>query len=79
MNIEHPSRIESPLTIVINGSHFNFPNQEMTIEDILKYLKIDGDRVAVALNEAHVSKAQRALRVLLEGDRLEILSPMVGG
>jgi sulfur carrier protein len=79
MNIESPVKLELTLNISINGSEFFCPKKEMTIDDILKHLNIDENRVAVALNESYVPRVQRAKKFLNEGDRLEILSPMVGG
>lgn len=67
------------LTIKINGEIHHFDTDEITLDDILNQLKIDGSKVAIAINEVCIAKNQRKQQKIIDGDRVEIVSPMVGG
>jgi len=67
------------LQISVNGKREVFDETVATLDDLLNYLQIDGMRVAVAVNEACVPKGLRSQQTLNDGDRVEILAPMVGG
>lgn len=48
------------------------------LADALEELGFDG-KIATAVNEAFVSKAQRTTLALKDGDRVEIVAPKQGG
>ncbi len=50
-----------------------------TIADLLRELNITGERVAVEVNLDILERGQFGQRVLLEGDRVEIISFIGGG
>ena len=49
-----------------------------TLADALEELGFDG-KIATAVNEAFVAKAQRATHALKDGDRVEVVAPKQGG
>ncbi|WP_298966886.1 sulfur carrier protein ThiS [uncultured Roseibium sp.] len=50
-----------------------------TLAGLLKALNYDGDWLATAVNGELVQHEERAIQTLVEGDQVEILSPMQGG
>ena len=49
-----------------------------TLADALAELGYDG-KIATAVNEAFVARAQRAAHALKDGDRVEVVAPKQGG
>ena len=65
------------MRFIVNGEE-----QEVvatTLKELLSLLDYEGEWLATALNGELVHRRDRAGRALVEGDRIEILSPMQGG
>lgn len=50
-----------------------------TLADLIDEMGFDGASVATALNGTFVPRGARASTALIEGARVEVLSPMQGG
>lgn len=66
------------MTITLNGEKKQVPNN-VTITDLLAFLDIQHQRVAVELNLEIVKKDTYDTTDVKEGDSLEIVSFMSGG
>jgi len=66
------------MEIIINGENQQVPGS-LTVEDLLRYMEIQGDRVAVELNRQIVRRDQWAGTLLQDKDRLEIVQFVGGG
>jgi len=65
------------MRFIVNGEE-----QEVaatTLKELLSLLDYEGEWLATALNGELVHRRDRAGCALVEGDRIEILSPMQGG
>jgi sulfur carrier protein len=66
------------MQVVVNGKPITV-REGLTLEDLLAHLEVRRDHTAVALNREIASRASYATTVLRDGDRVEIVHPMVGG
>ena len=66
------------MEIIINGEKREF-DDNMTILDILKYLKIENKAMAVAVNMEIVKKDKWNEFIPKNGDKLEVLHFVGGG
>jgi len=66
------------MVITLNGETRQVPD-DLSIEALLEYLKIQPARVAVELNMEIVKKASYASAQVKSGDSVEIVSFMSGG
>lgn len=64
--------------ISVNGDPREVP-EGCTLERLLAMLEMRDRKVAVAINRGIVPRAQRAARVIEDGDRIEILEAVGGG
>lgn len=64
--------------ITLNGRTQEFP-KEMTISDLLKFLEINPQGTAVALNAAIVPREQHEIHMVQPGDHIEIVRAIGGG
>lgn len=62
----------------INGQERTFENT-MTIAELLELLETPSNGIAVARNDAVVSKARHATERIEDGDRIEIIKAVAGG
>ncbi len=67
---------QPPPVIAVNGA--DRPTSARNVAELLDELGLSGLRVAVMVNDEIVRRGDRAARILLPGDRVEIIS-MVGG
>jgi len=68
----------APLKLVVNGDEYELAG-DCTIAGLLNAMEANPDRVAVAVNDDVVPKAEREAFTLNEGDRVEILIFAPGG
>lgn len=66
------------MQIILNGQKKDVPDG-LTVEGLLRYLNIEPARVAVELNLEVVKKAEYSVRIIKEGDSIEVVSFMAGG
>lgn len=66
------------MQIILNGEKKDVPD-DLTIIGLLKYLKVQPQRVAVELNLDIVKKDKYAATMIKNGDSLEVVSFMGGG
>ena len=66
------------MEIIINGEQQQVPGR-LTVEDLLRHMEIQGDRVAVELNRQIVRRDLWAGTLLQDKDRLEIVQFVGGG
>lgn len=64
--------------LFINDQEKTF-NGSLSLADLIQYLGMKGDRVAVELNREIVARAQWVETKLSDGDRLEIVHFVGGG
>lgn len=69
------------LTIVLNGQHRTFAalTESVNLEDLVRELGLQGDRVAIERNGEIAPKAVWPNTLLAENDRLEIVHFVGGG
>jgi len=65
------------MKIIVNGTAEE--TGATTLAALLDALGYGGTRVATAVNEEFVPAAMRGVRQLVEGDRVEIVTPRQGG
>lgn len=65
------------MKIIVNGEALE--TRTPTLATLLDKLGKGEAKVATSVNEAFVSKAQRADHTLQDGDRIEIVAPRQGG
>lgn len=65
------------MKIIVNGEAFE--TSAPTLTALLEELGKGDAKVATSVNEAFVSKAQRADHRVQDGDRVEIVAPRQGG
>ncbi|ASP22560.1 sulfur carrier protein ThiS [Antarctobacter heliothermus] len=65
------------MKIIVNGEAFE--TSAPTLTALLEELGKGDAKVATSVNEAFVSKAQRADLRVQDGDRVEIVAPRQGG
>ncbi|WP_271399730.1 sulfur carrier protein ThiS [Staphylococcus nepalensis] len=63
---------------IINGDHFTF-KQVLSIQEIIKELKLDEDRIIVQYNENLVQQQQFSKVQVNDDDCLELLEFVGGG
>ncbi|MDH4099312.1 MAG: sulfur carrier protein ThiS [Nitrospirota bacterium] len=66
------------MRITVNGEEKEFPDG-LTVLGLLENLGVMQGRVAVERNEQIVKRADHAATVIVDGDRIEIVSFMGGG
>jgi len=66
------------ISIVLNGEARRVP-EGLSVAGLLKYLEIDGGRVAVELNRAIVRKTEWESAEVLDGAQVEIVWFVGGG
>lgn len=65
------------MKIIVNGEALE--TRALTLAALLEELGKGDAKVATSVNEAFVSKIQRADHALEDGDRVEIVAPRQGG
>jgi len=66
------------MRLIVNGENLELLNVE-TLQDLLKELQIEPQRVAVEINVSIVKKSDYSTFKLNEGDRVEIVNFIGGG
>ncbi len=66
------------MTLTLNGEKTDI-HDNLTVEGLLGYLKIEPARVAVEVNLAIIKKDDFHNRVLKDGDKVEIVNFVGGG
>jgi len=66
------------MRLIVNGENLEVSNVE-TLQDLLKELQIEPQRVAVEINVSIVKKSDYSTFKLSEGDRVEIVNFIGGG
>lgn len=66
------------MTLLVNGDPRE-ATKGVSVQELLETLEIRGEAVAVEVNREVVPRADRADRVLVEGDRVEIVTFVGGG
>ncbi len=66
------------MRLIVNGEKLEVLNVE-TLQDLLKELQIEPQRVAVEINVSIVKKSDYSTFKLNEGDRVEIVNFIGGG
>ncbi len=67
-----------PIQVAINGKKQSLEGST-NLAEILKKMGYESSLVAIAVNEEFVPKGRWQSFYLKNGDRLEVLAPMVGG
>jgi len=65
------------MKLTLNGRPIE-TEPELTVQELLKRLDLPG-RVAVAVNGEVAPRSQHSLRVLREGDEVEVIQAVAGG
>jgi len=65
------------MTYIVNGE--TVENAAATLADLLTVLEYEGEWLATAVNGELVHREDRPACRLVDGDRIEVLSPMQGG
>ncbi|MEO4042588.1 sulfur carrier protein ThiS [Hoeflea sp. CAU 1731] len=65
------------MELTVNGERQDI--SASTLADLMDALDYRGEWLATAVNGELVKASRRSSRILNEGDRIEILSPMKGG
>ena len=68
---------DAMITIVLNGK--TAPTAARDLSELVASFDAGANRVATAVNGAFVPADARAMTVLKEGDKIEIVSPRQGG
>ena len=66
------------MNIIVNGKNLNF-EKEITVEELLKFLKIEDKVMAVAINMEIVKKDMWSKHKIVENDKVELLHFVGGG
>ena len=66
------------ITIEFNGVSSQFDDQS-TVEDLLRFSKVESKFCAVELNLEIVPREQYATRLLRDGDKVEVVTLVGGG
>ena len=66
------------MRLIVNGENLELLNVE-TLQELLKELQIEPQRVAVEINVSIVKKSDYSTFKLNEGDRVEIVNFIGGG
>ena len=66
------------MRLIVNGESLEISNVE-TLQDLLKELQIEPQRVAVEINVSIIKKSDYSTFKLNEGDRVEIVNFIGGG
>ena len=66
------------MKLIVNGEKLEVSNVE-TLQELLKELQIEPQRVAVEINVSIVKKSDYSTFKLSEGDRVEIVNFIGGG
>lgn len=69
--------ITTGMTLTLNGADVEI--HAGTLAELVAQQRLDGVRIATALNGHFVAESQRATTRLNAGDRVEIVSPRQGG
>jgi sulfur carrier protein len=65
------------LEIILNGNVYQAQSEDLN--GLLKELKLEAGKVAVALNRTFISKGDYIKHRLAQNDQIEIVAPMAGG
>jgi sulfur carrier protein len=66
------------MRVLVNGEPMELP-EGLSVDDLLRQLKVKREYTAVALNREITPKTQYADTRLKDGDKVEIVRPMGGG
>ena len=66
------------MRILLNGQHHEL-DHDMTIAALLEHTGFGARRVAVEINSEIVPRSEHAMRMLHEGDRVEVVHALGGG
>ena len=66
------------MKILVNGEEKNF-NDNLSVENLIISLGVEGKVMAVAINSHIVKKDDWGLRILQDGDKIELLQFTGGG
>ena len=66
------------MKVYINGEEKNL-REQMTLEDLVAQMKLQGTYYAIALNDEVIPKSTYNQQAIKEGDSLEIVKPVGGG
>ena len=66
------------MLIILNGQPCEL-KQQSTIVDLLKYLHLQDQRLAVEVNQEVITRSQHIIYKLSEGDKVEIIQAVGGG
>jgi len=66
------------MRVLVNGEPMELP-EGVSVDDLLRQLKVKREYTAVALNREITPKTQYADTRLKDGDKVEIVRPMGGG
>ena len=66
------------IQVFVNGTQQSIDENE-TLRDVLENLHLRSSGFAVAVNEAFVPRSRYEEFVVMAHDKIEIVSPMVGG
>lgn len=67
------------IQITINGNPRNFENSQLTIDQLVAQLGLQGKRLAIERNGEIVPRSQFQQTELSNGDKLEIVGAVGGG
>jgi sulfur carrier protein len=79
MNRSSTSKMQSPLTsVLLNGEHKQVPPNQ-SVADLLDWLQLSPDRVAVDLNKVIVRRRDWSQTIITDGAEIEIVEFVGGG
>lgn len=69
------------MKLLVNGKEkfLNVYQKHISIEELLTFLNIKSENIAIAVNENIVSKEEWTKPVIKEGDQIEIVQAVQGG
>jgi len=66
------------MEIVVNGSKINMA-QNITILELIKNLNYSDKKIAVELNSEIISRSSYTNKIIVDGDKIEIITAIGGG
>ena len=67
------------MRLMVNGEPTVLEPAPKSVEELLVQLKVPKERVAVELNGEIVTRAERAARMVKDGDEVEVVTLVGGG
>ena len=67
------------MQLTINGKSRNFEAVTLSVENLVASLNLEGKRLAIECNGEIVPRSQFSVKLLAEGDQLEIVGAVGGG